>query len=172
MVVNARAKLYLFDFDRLLALALLGRLLLFEKPVFPEIEDLADGGAGVGDNLDEIEARFLCQTLRVDEVDDPPVLSLAVDELNLDGADITVDAGAAFLRRRDGLDGSTNGASPKNVDPMRGERPFPPQTESGRVSAYMSYAGRRVSTCALRLPRFSREWRTGATATPRPTLAD
>jgi hypothetical protein len=115
MVVDARPQLYLLDFDRLLALALLRRLLLLEKAVLAEIEDFADRGAGVGDDLDEIESGFIGQTLRIGEIDDPAVLPIAVDKLNLDGADITVDAGTAFLRRRGGLYGTTNGASPMDI---------------------------------------------------------
>ena len=111
------AQLDFLDLDDLLALALLGRFLLLEEAELSEIEDFADRRSGVGDDLDEIERGFFGQLLRVREIDDAAILAFGVDELNLNGADVAVDARPAFLRSRGGFHRTTNGLSPEIVDP-------------------------------------------------------
>ena len=69
MVVDAGPQLDFLDFDDLLALALLGRLLLLEEAELAEIEDFADRRRGVGDDLDEIEGRFFREALGLRDVD-------------------------------------------------------------------------------------------------------
>ena len=105
-------ELDLLDLDDLLALARLGRLLLLEEAVLAEIEDLADRRGRVGDDLDQIERRLVGQLLGVGEIDDAAILSFGVDELDLDGANVAIDARPAFLRRRGCLHRTTNGHSP------------------------------------------------------------
>ena len=112
VVVDAGPELDFLDLDHLLALARLGRLLLLEEAVFPEIEDLADRRRGVGNDFDQIERGFFRELLRVGEIDDAAILAVGVDELNLNCADVAIDPRPAFLRRRDGLHGTTNGHSP------------------------------------------------------------
>ena len=84
----------------------------------PKSRILQTGRAGVGDDFDEVEPGLFSEALRVGEIDDAFVLAFAVDQLDLDGADVTVDSRAAFLRRRGGLHGTTNGASPVKVEPI------------------------------------------------------
>ena len=108
VVVDARAELDLLDLDDLLALALLGRLLLLEEAVLPEVEDLADRRGRVGDDLDEIEPASSARRC-ASAIDDAPILPFGVDKLDLNGADVSIDPRAAFLRRRGRFHGTTNG---------------------------------------------------------------
>ena len=84
MVVDARPELDLLDLDDLLTLARLGRLLLLEEAELAEIEDLADRRGGVGNDLDQIERRFVGELLSICEVDDAAILAFGVDKLDLD----------------------------------------------------------------------------------------
>jgi hypothetical protein len=56
VIVDAGAQLDLLDLDDLLLLARLVAALLLFVFVLAEVEDLADGGIGVGRDFDEVEA--------------------------------------------------------------------------------------------------------------------
>src|SRR5271165_6453456 len=57
-------------------------------------------------------ADFFCELLGVCEIDDAVIVTLGVNKLDLDCADVAIDAGPAFLRRRGCLHRTTNGHSP------------------------------------------------------------
>src|ERR1700677_3701822 len=65
VVVDPRPQLDLLDLDYLLTLARFGGLLLLEKAILPEIEDLADRRGGVGDDFDQIERGLVGELLGV-----------------------------------------------------------------------------------------------------------
>src|SRR5713101_7786988 len=100
VVVDAGAQLDLLDLDDLLLLARLVAALLLLVFVLAEIEDLADGGIGVGRYLDQVEAGFA----RLDESlaagDDPEHLTSLVHETDPGAEDLFVDARAIFRGRR------------------------------------------------------------------------
>src|SRR5579863_406934 len=112
MVVDAGSELDLLDLDDLLAFARLGGFLLLEKAELAEIEDLADRRARGGDDLDQVEPGIVGQLLRIGEIDDAAVLTFGVNELDLNGANVAIDARPAFLRGRGRLHGTANGHSP------------------------------------------------------------
>src|SRR5271163_1382494 len=115
VIVDARPQLDLFDLDDLLTLTLLGRLLLLEEAEFAEIENFADRRARVGDDLHEIQRGVFRQLDGIREIRHAAIVALGVYELDLDGANIAINPRAAFLRRRDGLHGTTNWLSPQIV---------------------------------------------------------
>ena len=56
--------------------------------------------------------RLVGELLGICEIDDAAILPLGVNELDLDGANVAIDARPAFLRGRGCLHGSTNSHSP------------------------------------------------------------
>jgi len=93
MGLDARAHLDLLDLDGLLLLAGLGGLLLRLILVFAVVEDLADGGLGIGRNLDQVEARLLGARDGILDADGTDVVAFDVDKLNFAGLDPFIDAG-------------------------------------------------------------------------------
>ena len=61
------------------------------------------GGLALGTISTRSSAGLFGQFLRVGDIDDAAILAFGVDELDLDGANIPVDARPAFLRSRGGL---------------------------------------------------------------------
>src|SRR5262249_47526033 len=70
VVVDARPQFYFLNLHYLLTLARLGGLLLLQKAVFAEIENLADWRGRVWDDFDQVEGGFFCEPLGVCEIDD------------------------------------------------------------------------------------------------------
>jgi hypothetical protein len=106
--VDAGAHLDFLDLDGLLLLARLGRLLLRLELVLAVIEDLDDGRTRVWGDLYKIEPGVLCQLPRFLDLDDPAVLAVMVDQLNLGDSDLVVDPGP-FLDGRGSTKRSANG---------------------------------------------------------------
>ncbi len=79
VVVDVRTHLDLFDFLRLLALALLRRLFLRFIFVAADIEELGDRRVGVGRNLDEVESNFLRLLESLPRKHDAQIFAVLVD---------------------------------------------------------------------------------------------
>ena len=97
VVVDHRPELDLLDLDDFLFFAGFRRLLLRLELVLAVIQDLGDGRNGVGGDLDEIKPGRLGKTNGGFGGDDAFVVTGIIDQLNLAGADLLVDARAVLL---------------------------------------------------------------------------
>jgi hypothetical protein len=100
VVVDHRADLDLLDLDHFLLLARLVRLFLLLVFILAVVEDLAHGRIGVGRNLDEIEPGLLGALERLADGDDADLAAVGVDQADLVGTDLFIDAGAVLVSRR------------------------------------------------------------------------
>ena len=82
---------------------------MLKKAELAEIENFADRRLGVGNDLDQVERGFVGKLLSFGDLDDAAIVPLGVDQLNLVGANVAVDARPPFLRGRLGFHGTTNG---------------------------------------------------------------
>ena len=88
------------------------------KRNLPKSRILQTGGVALGTISTRSRPASSARRRRLRDVDGADVLSLGVDELDLQGANVAIDARPAFLRRRGRLHGTTNGHSPGLVDAM------------------------------------------------------
>src|SRR6266699_1459236 len=109
VIVNHGPELDLLDLDDLLLFARLGGLLLLLVLEFAVVEDFADRGGLVGDDLDEVQPRFGGDGERVADRHDAVVLSLLIDQLHLADANLIIDARAVLLNGQRGFHRATNG---------------------------------------------------------------
>src|ERR1700688_3206821 len=109
VIVDHGPELDLLDLDDLLLLARLGGLLLLLVFEFAVIEDFADRGALVGDDLDEVQPLFGGDGERVADRHDAVVLALLIDQLHLANANLVIDARAVLLNGQRGFHRETNG---------------------------------------------------------------
>ncbi len=98
--VDVRPELDLLDLHDLLPLARLGLLLLLLELVFAIVEDLADGGVGVGRHLHQIQSRFLGGLHGGRRGHDALLFAVLIDEQYPRHADVFVDARTVLGRRR------------------------------------------------------------------------
>ena len=99
-----------FDFDDLLLLARLSRLLLRLVLVFAVVQNLANRRGRIRSYLDQIEPRFL-RPLQGDlDLDGAMIVAILVDQLNTVGADLLVDARPILGSRLRRFHGATNGS--------------------------------------------------------------
>ena len=103
MIVDHRAELDLLDLDDLLFLAGFGRFLLRLELVLAVIQDFGDGRDRIGGDLNEIKPGSLGKPNGGFGQDDTLVVAGGIDQLNLSGADLLVDARAAFFGGQRGL---------------------------------------------------------------------
>ena len=92
MIVDAGTQLDLLDLDDLLLLAGSAEALLLLVFVLAEIEDLADGGIGLGGDLDQIEAGFDGAGERLVAGDDPDHIAALIHQAHARRGDFVVDA--------------------------------------------------------------------------------
>src|SRR6266700_4144552 len=109
VIVDHGPELDFLDLDDLLLLARLGGLLLLLVFEYAVVEDLADRGGLVGDDLDEVQPRFGGDGERVADLNGAVVLSLLIDQLHLANANLIVDARAVLLNGQRGFHRATNG---------------------------------------------------------------
>ena len=96
---DLRAELDLADRDLLLVLARGLQLLRLLVLVLRVVEHAADGRAGVGSDLDEVEIALLRVRERLGGLHDSDLLAVLADEPDLGHADAVVDPGLVALRR-------------------------------------------------------------------------
>src|SRR6266536_5901561 len=109
VIVDHRPELDLLDLDDLLLFARLGGLLLLLVLEFAVVEDFADRGGLVGDDLDEVQPRFGGDGERVADLNGAVVLAWLSDQLHLANANLIVDARAVLLNGQRGFHRATNG---------------------------------------------------------------
>ncbi len=83
MLVDTRAQFDFLDLDHFLLFARLGGLFLLGKAETTVIEDLADGGHGVGRDLHEIEAGLFGQGQSILQLDGAVILTFGIDQTAL-----------------------------------------------------------------------------------------
>lgn len=103
MIVDHRPELDLLDLDDLLFLAGFRRLLLRLEFVLAVVQDFGDRRNRIGGDLDKIKPGRLGQPNGGFGQDDTLVVACGIDQLNLAGADLLVDARAAFFGGQRGL---------------------------------------------------------------------
>ena len=93
VLVGVRPELDLLDVDQFLLLAGVVGLLALLIEELAVVHDPADGRGGVGRDLHQVEIQRLRPFLRLLEGEDAGLVSLLVDQPDLDGPDFLVDAG-------------------------------------------------------------------------------
>jgi hypothetical protein len=109
VIVDHRPELDLLDLDDLLFLAGFRRLLLRLEFVFAVIQDFGDRRHRIGGDLDQIKPGRLGKPDGGFGQDNTFVVTGGIDQLNLAGADLLVDARAAFFGGQRGFLRTTNG---------------------------------------------------------------
>jgi hypothetical protein len=103
VIVDHRAELDLLDLDDLLFLAGFSRLFLGLELVLAIVQDFGDGGDRIGGDLNEIKPGCLGKPNGGFGQDDTLVVAGGIDQLNLSGADLLVNARAVLLGGQRGL---------------------------------------------------------------------
>lgn len=109
MIVDHRPELDLLDLDDLLFLAGFSRFLLCLELVLAVIQDFGDRGDRVWGDLNEIKPGRLGKPNGGFGQDDTLVVAGGIDQLNLSGADLLIDARATFFGGKRGFLRTTNG---------------------------------------------------------------
>src|ERR1700722_1123806 len=122
VIVDAGAELDLLDLDHLLLLARGVEALLLLVFVFAEIEDLADGGIGLGGDLDQIEGGFGGPGESLVTGDDADHVAALVHQAQTRRGDFVVDPRAVATRRGGGGNSRRDNASPLNKPPSKPSR--------------------------------------------------
>jgi hypothetical protein len=103
VIVDHGPELDLLDLDDLLFLAGFRRLFLRLELVLAVIQDFGDGRHRIGGDLDEIKPGCLGKPNSGFGQNNTFVVTGGIDQLNLSGADLLVDARAAFFGGQRGL---------------------------------------------------------------------
>jgi hypothetical protein len=109
VIVDHRPQLDLLDLDDLLFLAGFRRLFLGLELVLAVIQDFGDGGNRIRGDLNEIKPGRLGEPDGGFGQDDTLIVAGGIDQLNLAGADLLVDARATFFGGQRGFLRTTNG---------------------------------------------------------------
>jgi hypothetical protein len=109
VIVDHRPELDLLDLDDFLFLAGFRRFLLRLEFVLAVIQDFCDRRDRIGGDLDQIKPGRLGKPDGGLGQDNTLVVAGGIDQLNLAGADLLVDARAAFFGGQRGFLRTTNG---------------------------------------------------------------
>jgi len=109
VIVDHWPELDLLDLDDLLFLAGFRRLFLRLELVLAVVQDFGDWRNRIGGDLDEIKPGRLGKPDGGFGQDNAFVVTGGIDQLNLAGADLLVDAWAAFFGGQRGFLRTTNG---------------------------------------------------------------